>query len=55
MAFALPDARRVLRDLSQQELLERTLEMPTARTTSYGAPNVQTPGVGANEAFSTAS
>ena len=42
MAFALPAARRVHRDLSQPELLERALAMPTARRTSYGAPNVQT-------------
>jgi phosphoenolpyruvate carboxykinase (ATP) len=42
MAFALPAARRVLRNLTQPQLLERTLAMPTARRTSYGAPNVQT-------------
>jgi phosphoenolpyruvate carboxykinase (ATP) len=42
MAFALPAARQVHRDLAQQQLLERSLAMPTARTTSYGAPNVQT-------------
>ena len=42
MAFALPAARRIDRALSQPELLERALAMPTARRTSYGAPNVQT-------------
>ncbi|MDX6520855.1 MAG: phosphoenolpyruvate carboxykinase, partial [Gaiellales bacterium] len=42
MAFALPAARRALRDLSQPQLLERAHAMPSARTTSYGAPNVQT-------------
>src|SRR5689334_12093822 len=42
MAFALPAARQVHRNLSQQELLERSLAMPNARRTSYGAPNVQT-------------
>ena len=42
MAFALPAARQVHRDLSQEQLLELALAMPTARRTSYGAPNVQT-------------
>jgi phosphoenolpyruvate carboxykinase (ATP) len=42
MAFALPAARQVHRDLSQPQLLELALAMPTARRTSYGAPNVQT-------------
>jgi phosphoenolpyruvate carboxykinase (ATP) len=42
MAFALPAALRVLRNLSQDELRERSLAMPTARRTSYGAPNLQT-------------
>ena len=42
MAFALPAARRVSRDLSQAELHELAQEMPTARRTSYGAVNVQT-------------
>src|SRR3954470_14537471 len=42
MAFALPPALRVHRDLSQQELQERALAMPSTRRTSYGAPNVQT-------------
>jgi phosphoenolpyruvate carboxykinase (ATP) len=42
MAFALPAAGQVHRDLSQPQLLERALAMPTARRTSYGAPNVQT-------------
>ncbi|MDX6591005.1 MAG: phosphoenolpyruvate carboxykinase [Gaiellales bacterium] len=42
MAFALPAALRVLRNLSQDELLTRSLAMPTARRTSYGAPNLQT-------------
>src|SRR5262249_23791375 len=42
MAFALPAARQMHRNLSQQELLERSLAMPNARRTSYGAPNLQT-------------
>lgn len=42
MAFALPAAARVLRNPSQAELLERSLAMPAARRTSYGAPNLQT-------------
>jgi phosphoenolpyruvate carboxykinase (ATP) len=42
MAFALPVARQVHHHLSQSELLARSLDMPTARRTSYGAPNVQT-------------
>jgi phosphoenolpyruvate carboxykinase (ATP) len=42
MAFALPAARQVHRRLSQEQLLERSLAMPNARRTSYGAPNVQT-------------
>ncbi len=42
MAFALPAAQRLVRDLSQEQLLERTHAMATARRTSYGAPNVQT-------------
>jgi phosphoenolpyruvate carboxykinase (ATP) len=42
MAFALPAARRVLHDLPQSELLARALDMPTARPTGFGAPNVQT-------------
>jgi phosphoenolpyruvate carboxykinase (ATP) len=42
MAFALPAARQVHRNLSQEQLLERALAMPTARRTGYGAPNVQT-------------
>jgi phosphoenolpyruvate carboxykinase (ATP) len=42
MAFALPAAGQVHRDLSQPQLLERALAMPTARRTNYAAPNVQT-------------
>jgi len=42
MAFALPAARSVHRNLSQDELLQRTHGMPTTRDTDYGAPNVQT-------------
>ena len=42
MAFALPAARHVHRNLSQQELLDRTHQMPNSRSTDYGAPNVQT-------------
>ncbi|MGZ4480601.1 MAG: phosphoenolpyruvate carboxykinase [Gaiellales bacterium] len=42
MAFAMPAARRVYRNLSQRELHEMALGMPTARPTSYGAVNVQT-------------
>src|SRR4051794_20226480 len=42
MAFALPAAARVHTNLSQAELQERTLAMPAARRTDYGAPNVQT-------------
>jgi phosphoenolpyruvate carboxykinase (ATP) len=42
MAFALPAARRVQRDLSQAELHELAQQMPNARRTSYGAVNVQT-------------
>ena len=41
-AFAMPAARRVLRDVPQQELHELAKAMATARTTSYGAVNVQT-------------
>ena len=42
MAFALPAARHVHRNLSQHELLDRTHQMPNSRSTDYGAPNVQT-------------
>ena len=42
MAFALPGARSVLRNLSQAELQRLTFAMPTSRRTDYGAPNVQT-------------
>ena len=41
-AFAMPAARRVLRDAPQQELHESAQGMATARPTSYGAVNVQT-------------
>jgi phosphoenolpyruvate carboxykinase (ATP) len=40
--FPMPAARRVLRDVPQQELHELAKGMPTARTTSYGAVNVTT-------------
>jgi phosphoenolpyruvate carboxykinase (ATP) len=42
MAFAMPEARRVLRGLSQAELHELAARQPTARRTAYGAVNVQT-------------
>src|SRR4029079_15904984 len=42
MAFALPAARHAHRNLSQQELLDRTQQMPNSRRTDYGAPTVQT-------------
>ncbi|HYX85436.1 MAG TPA: phosphoenolpyruvate carboxykinase [Gaiellales bacterium] len=42
MAFALPEARSVLRNPSQDELHRLATEMPNARVTSYGAVNVQT-------------
>jgi phosphoenolpyruvate carboxykinase (ATP) len=42
MAFALPAARSVHRNLSQDELLQRTHGMATTRDTDYGAPNAQT-------------
>ncbi len=42
MAFALPGARSVLRNLSQAELQRLTFAMPTCRRTDYGAPNIQT-------------
>src|ERR1041384_8321356 len=41
-AFPMPAARRVLRDVPQQELHELAKEMPSARTTNYGAVNVTT-------------
>ena len=41
-AFPMPAARRVLRDLPQQELHELAKGMATARTTAYGAVNVTT-------------
>src|SRR6478672_1528678 len=41
-AFPMPAARRVLRDLPQQELHELARGMGTARTTNYGAVNVTT-------------
>ena len=41
-AFAMPAARRVLRDVPQQELHELAKGMTTARPTNYGAVNVQT-------------
>jgi phosphoenolpyruvate carboxykinase (ATP) len=42
MAFALPDARSVVRGATQDELHRLAAEMPTARVTDYGAVNVQT-------------
>jgi phosphoenolpyruvate carboxykinase (ATP) len=42
MAFAMPTARRVLRDQTQEQLHDLAMRMPTARRTSYGAVNVQT-------------
>jgi phosphoenolpyruvate carboxykinase (ATP) len=42
MVFTVPDARRVLRGLSQAELHELAKKQSTARATSYGAVNVQT-------------
>src|SRR5437763_3728888 len=42
MGFALPEARSVLRNPSQEELHALAGEMPNARVTSYGAVNVQT-------------
>src|SRR5919109_1611021 len=42
MAFALPEARTVLQNPSQEELHRLAREMPNARVTSYGAVNVQT-------------
>jgi phosphoenolpyruvate carboxykinase (ATP) len=42
MAFALPDARSVVRGATQDELHRMAREMATARVTSYGAVNVQT-------------
>jgi phosphoenolpyruvate carboxykinase (ATP) len=42
MLFTVPEARRVLRGLSQAELHELSLAQPTARATTYGAVNVQT-------------
>jgi phosphoenolpyruvate carboxykinase (ATP) len=41
-AFPMPAARRVLRDVPQQELHELAKGMDSARTTSYGAVNVTT-------------
>jgi phosphoenolpyruvate carboxykinase (ATP) len=41
-AFPMPAARRVLRGVPQHELHELSKAMATARTTSYGAVNVQT-------------
>ncbi len=41
-AFAMPAARRVLRDAPQQELHELAKGMATARPTNYGAVNVTT-------------
>ncbi|MGN6378614.1 MAG: phosphoenolpyruvate carboxykinase [Gaiellales bacterium] len=42
MVFTVPEARRVLRGLSQPELHELSLKQETARATEYGAVNVQT-------------
>ena len=42
MAFRLPAARHVVHDLTQAELLERTLHQATVRATDYGAPNIRT-------------
>src|SRR5689334_2022884 len=41
-AFPMPAARRVLRDVPQQELHELAKGMAAARTTAYGAVNVTT-------------
>ena len=42
MVFNVPQARRVLRNLSQAELHELTAQQATSRSTAYGAVNVQT-------------
>ena len=42
MVFALPDARSVLRDLTQPELHALAAQQETARSTDYGAVNVHT-------------
>ncbi len=42
MVFALPDARRVLRNLTQPELHAEAAQQETARSTDYGAVNVHT-------------
>jgi phosphoenolpyruvate carboxykinase (ATP) len=41
MAFAMPEARHVLRDLTQAQLHELTQGQATARRTDYGAVNVE--------------
>jgi phosphoenolpyruvate carboxykinase (ATP) len=42
MVFKAPEARRVLRNLTQAELHELTAQQATARSTEYAAVNVQT-------------